>query len=427
MITPRFKLSQDANKVSISIRAPYCKLDELDVIIEENIFIFACKPYYLRLVLPGHIVEDPTKSSFDADTGKFIFTYSKENPGENFEDLDLITKLLCPKVLVNEGGREIEVLTSEGGAESKCGQDTELKFGFAMRGNYKFSYVSSEFGEVFEIDPYEVCLEKRRTLRLQKEDEKFSVDHYISDMVEDEEIQELIGLKPPWKDCKERELEFTEEELDFLKDLVNVNYDLSPLQVTYCHNGLLEILYGYCYDRRTTYFEGTCGSGWTISKLCAGLSWFDGFTSTKEALISSFRRSLIYPLYRNFDLSQTIFEDVKQLLQLGEQYIIKCLIEIYSIFLNGEQYILNNLFIKDYIVYIMHWDKKLWKETVASLNSITIKKDDLGFDLTSIESVNLSETDLCHKMTNLRVNNKSDILDSDDCSEETTDSSDNER
>lgn len=425
MITPRFQVSQDDATVTVVLRAPLCNLNELDVIVEDEVFIFACKPYYLRLNLPGRIVDDSSrKSSYDTDSGEFTFTYAKALPGEHFKDLDLITKLLCRKVQVNEGSRKIEVLSSELQPDNEQHETVTAEFGFAMLGNYKFEYVNSEFKELFEIDPYTTVLEDRKKLRLTHEAEKFNVDHYISDFIDDEEIQECIACVSPWSKLKSSDISFTPEELDFLKDLPNVAYNLSEAQMCYCHNSLIEILFSYCYDRRTTYFEGTCESGWTISKLCATFSRFDGFTNVKDAVICSFRRSLIYPLYRNFKLSQKVFDDLKTLIQLEQKFLIKCLIEIHNIFLTSDRYILNNLFVRDYIIYVMTWDNDVWMHHVELLNSMIVMPKDLGLSLDYIEKCLAGETDLSQELQKMRINeSESSASDSDDLSSDADDES----
>lgn len=428
MITPRFQVNQDHSSVTITIRAPFCDLNDLEVVVEDETFIFFCKPYYLRLNLPGRILDnDNRKSSFNADTGEFDLTYPKAIPGEHFKDLDLITKLLCPKVEVTEGSRKIDVVTSEVHSEVlQEGKSVNAEFGFAMRGKYEFEYVNSEFTEIFEVNPYTTLIEERKKERIVKEAQKFNTDHYISDLIDDEEIQNCISLVPPWKNCKSTGVTFTSEELDFLKDLPNIVYNLSPTQIILCHNSLVEILFAYCYDRRTTYFEGTCESGWTISKLCATFCWFDGFTSLRDAIICSFRRTLIYPLYRNFKLSQKVFEDVKFIIGLGQKFIIKCLIEIHNIFLGSDRYILNNLFVKDYIIYVMNWNNEVWLKNVESLNSMLILQKDLGLNLENIERCFSSDIELSDKMQKMNITNvnTTSCSDSDDSSEESSDSGD---
>lgn len=423
MITPRFQVTQTENTVTIVIRAPYCNLRDLEVCVEDNVYLFVCKPYYLRLNLPGNIVEnDHTKSSFNSDTGEFSFTYDKTVLQEYFEDLDLITKLMPVKLDVVEGDRKIEILTSETVENvNNVMIDIEHGYGFALRGGYSFNTVSGEFNEVFDTDPFKNTLAERRNLRLHEEKEKFNIDHYLGDMMDDEEINELCNLKDPYSSILKDAVVFTEKELDFLKDLPNIQYNLNAEQIKYCHNSLIDILFAYCYDRRTTFYEGTCESGWTIVKLSSSLSWFEAFDSSKEAAIAAFRRCLIYPLYRNFNLSNSILQDLKTLLSLGEKMLIKCLINIYEIFLGGDcgRYILNNLFIKDYITYVMKWDKDLWLNTVSEVQSLKLHKDDLGLNLEQIEA--LGNEDLPEKM--LKLNIKENETDSDD---ETSQSEDTE-
>ncbi|XP_018320432.1 protein SHQ1 homolog [Agrilus planipennis] len=419
MITPRFSLKQDENTVTINIRAPYCSLKELDVNVEGDNFLFTCSPYYLRLKLPGILEEnDNFHSAFDTDKGEFSFTYDKAIPGEFFPDLDLITKLLEKKVVVNSGERKIEILsssTSDDNSEDLYKDDLHTgRYGFGLRGGYNFKFVSSEFKDVFEVDPFKTDLQTRRTLRIQEEKQKFSPDHYIADFCENEEIKEFINLKLPC--ISKTDIQFNDRELDFLKELHNIQYSLTDEEECFCRNGLVDILYGYCYDRRTTYFEGTCESGWTICKLSATLCWFEGFLTLKEAVISAFRRSLIYPLYREFNLSESILKDLKCLFQLGPKQITKCLINMYDIFLGGScmRYVLNNLYIKDYIIYVMQRDEKFWNNLNDELEKIVIRKCDLGLDLESIERALLCEDNLEEKIKRLTLNSETDETDSDD-------------
>lgn len=426
MITPRFTLSQDKNTITITIRAPYCSLNELDVSADEKNFIFVCKPYYLRLQLPGDIVDNEKhQSKFNSDAGEFFFFYEKKIPGEEFENLDFITKFLSPKVSVTEGSRTIEILSTED--ETIANEDVEAddknQYGFAMRGGYKFNSVSGEFCGVFDVDPFEVALKDRRPLRLQDEQSAFSVDHYLCDLIEGDEIQEIIHTKCPWTDLKlEPDLiKFTDKELDFLKDLNNISYNLTETQQNYCRNGLIDILFAYCFDKRTTIFDSTCESSWTINKMSATFCYFDCFENPTEAIICAFRRSLIYPLFRQFELSQQVLKDVNCVLQLGETFIIKCLIDLYYMFLESDssRYVLNNLYVKDYCTYIMKWDSQKWKETIAEVEEFKITKADLQLNLEDIEAKLFDfEDEITHELSKLSIIKESpEVLDSDDDSE----------
>ncbi|KAI4459104.1 hypothetical protein MML48_6g00018310 [Holotrichia oblita] len=307
-------------------------------------------------------------------------------------------------------------LTSDNDAESQpLGNDyiCEKKYGFALRGGYNFQNISSEFSDIFNIDPYKVKYEDREGLRLADEQTKFDEEHYIADIMDDAEINEIINLACPWKDIREDDVKFTAKELDFLKDLSNVDFNLTTEQINFCHNSLTEILFAYCYDRRTTFYEGTCESDWTISNISASFCYFDSFSNPKSAIICAYRRSLIYPLYRSFKLCQKVFEDLKLLLKLGNKYIIRCLIEIHDIFLHGSngRYVLNKLFINDYIIYMMKCDLNAWKDSIEVIVKVDINKKDLGLNLVEIEK-SINNTELVGAFTKLRVEDCSD--DSDD-------------
>ena len=69
--------------------------------------------------------------------------------------------------------------------------------------------------------------------------------------------------------------------------------------------------------------EHSSESGWTISKLCATLVSSETFQTLFETIVISSRRSLIYPIYRHFDLTKKVWLDVKDLLNKGQVPIIK--------------------------------------------------------------------------------------------------------
>lgn len=113
------------------------------------------------------------------------------------------------------------------------------------------------------------------------------------------------------------------------------------------------------------------------------------FENEFEVIKSSFRRSIIYPLYRNFELSQKIFEDLKYLLSLGELYIVKCLIDVYNYFnaSSDPRYILNDLYIKDYIIYMQKCDKDMLREVIDNVNKIDINEEDLELNYQKLKLI----------------------------------------
>lgn len=66
----------------------------------------------------------------------------------------------------------------------------------------------------------------------------------------------------------------------------------------------------YCYNHRTTEGENTVESAWTLSRLSATLSWLEVHASVEECVVTSFRRMLVFPLYRHFVLCKKVSRKV---------------------------------------------------------------------------------------------------------------------
>jgi len=104
------------------------------VFIEETDFRFYCKPYFLRLNLPASILENDEEINYDFDERVFKLRYRKKNVGENFEGLDLLTKLLTPNCapqklagnLIEEVGGSEEV--QEADADVDDDNDDEIQW-----------------------------------------------------------------------------------------------------------------------------------------------------------------------------------------------------------------------------------------------------------------------------------------------------------
>ncbi|KAL3289481.1 hypothetical protein HHI36_022904 [Cryptolaemus montrouzieri] len=387
MIVPPFRLSQTPDTVTLAITARYIKLNELEFIIEGDKVLFYCKPYHLKLCLPGTLQDELIHSKYDINAGVLTFVMKKAIPGEHFKNLDMIIRFLSP---VNEKKKvdRVLILDDEQNVLWEDTAETAYKYGFAMKGLYDFHRVIDEYAGVIKVDPRKSDILERTRLQEVDEQIKFNIDHYNADYFEEESvIKELIDLKSPWVEFSKNAMSFNETEIDILKDLPNKSYNLSPEQKGYCYTSLIDILFAYCYDCRVTSFEGNSESGWTIVEIAASLSWLTGFDNVKCAVTSAFRRSLIYPLFRNFSLSQKVFEDVKTILNLGEVCVMKCLIHIYNIFLEGDccRYILNDIFIKDYIIYVGKWNEHEWNSVVKQVMNLKIEKKDLNMCLEEIE------------------------------------------
>ncbi|PZC73168.1 hypothetical protein B5X24_HaOG209960 [Helicoverpa armigera] len=446
MLTPRFKLTQDDNHIYINVHAPYTNIGDTEIDVDGENFLFVSSPYFLRLRLPARIVDnDSSKGSYICDSGDFNLTFDKEVPGQHFENLDMITSLLAPRDIPDINPNLVEMLEEDGITIENDSKDDDYSnkysYGFANKITTEFSNIGVEFPQIFELRvPEMVSIEERQSKRIRYENDKFSSDHYLADFYDEELLEPFVTAVAPWSNTNSlKEPEFSEEEVGVLKELPNKQFLLSKNEYKQVLYGLVDILYGYCYDKRTTLNESTVESGWTINKLSSTLSWFCTFTDMKQVLVACYRRALIYPIFRNFDLCNKVKNDLVSLFRKGKKFVVKCVIEIHQMFnaSNDARYILNQLYIKDYLVFLQKCRNEELDELYNNIANIEITKSDLELDIEELEAAaelvkqeevdNIMENEVAVKMasmsllTGLHRTNSAYI---DDESDDETDSSD---
>lgn len=75
-------------------------------------------PYFLRLNFTNGLVEDDASSAvYDPSTGYLTVVLTKEVPGQEFRDLDLLAKLLAPRP--SKQGPLIEVMSTDGSVDAE--------------------------------------------------------------------------------------------------------------------------------------------------------------------------------------------------------------------------------------------------------------------------------------------------------------------
>ncbi|XP_041985371.1 protein SHQ1 homolog [Aricia agestis] len=454
MLTPRFKLTQDDNHVYITINAPYTNIRETEVDVDGENFLFVSSPYFLRLRLPGKIVEsERSKGSYVCDSGDFTFVFDKETSGEHFENLDMITSLLAPRDIPDVNPDLIQMLEEDGVTVEDDNDDSDsvnsekYTYGFGNKISNQFCEIGTEFPQIFELKtPENVPVEERHELRQKYENLKFSSDHYLADLYEKELIEPYLVCVAKWDGPDfniEVDTAFDDEEVSVLKELPNKHYILTSTENKQVLLGLIDILFGYCYDKRTTMDESTIESSWTINKLSSTLSWFCVFNDYKEVLVACYRRALIYPIFRNFELCNKVKQDLLSLLRKGKKFVIKCLVSIYKMFNNScdARYILNQLYIKDYLVYIQKIRAEEIDELCNNIANVEVTKADLDLELEEYESAadivrteEIMENEMAVKMASMsllpdlrrnayNLETDSDETDSSDSSSDSSDSS----
>jgi len=73
----------------------------------------------------------------------------------------------------------------------------------------------------------------------------------------------------------------------------------------------------------------------------------------QEAILPSYRRSLIFPLYRSYILSEKCRKDVAALLKKGKRTVVRCLLEMKDILDHHEvYYIYSKIWLDDFCVWM---------------------------------------------------------------------------
>uniref|UniRef100_A0A8B9UBL1 Protein SHQ1 homolog n=1 Tax=Anas zonorhyncha TaxID=75864 RepID=A0A8B9UBL1_9AVES len=427
MITPAFELSQDPDFLTIVIDVPYARASEFDLYFEGEDFKFYSKPYFLRLTLPGRIVEDGReKASYNVDKRTLTIRLPKESPGQYFEGLDMVTSLLAPKK-----SRSAKHLVEEIGASAVLSEEEEEEefeweieqtpyketaesfpalqyyYGFGNLRSGVFQRLQDELSDVVDVkDPDKTPVCERRKERLAAEAAKFDSDHYLADFFEDEAIQHVLKYKPWWVEAHEKMIAlqgeshqkhdsnavvvFTEEEKEQLRRFTNKSYLLDKRSRHHVYLSLIDILLAYCYDICVNEGEQNVESSWNVRKLSATLCWLECFYDIHDVVVCFGRRVLCYPLHRHFDLVTRALNDTVMILQLGRAAVLKCLLDIHKIFRESDPaYLLNDLFITDYCVWIQKTKSKKLAALSESLQKTALAKSHLGFELEELEAAAL--------------------------------------
>ena len=346
------------------------------------------------------------------------------SPGEHFEGLEFISTLLTKKSAkistaplievvgendvvgeVNEDGDNDDEDDEDGDEwlwtqrlpvedfedNDKVDIDVVPKYGFNNKASGLFSSkLSEERKEMTDMpDPDSTTQSQRRRWKLEHESLKFDNDHYFADWWDEEgEIRCLIDANestarnPTWTDRWRNfnATRFSDEEKFTLKNLPRREILLTTKnEKLVALLSILDVFLAACYDFRSTDGESTVESGWTINKLSATTSCFLEFDNVFDVVISFFRRSLIFPLHRNWELTRRCCFDAVEILRKGGKVaIVKRLVDVYKTFVLGDpRYILNDLYITDMI---------LWAQS-SDLTERKVQKMANGLEAAVVEAV----------------------------------------
>ena len=139
--------------------------------------------------------------------------------------------------------------------------------------------------------------------------------------------------------------------------------------------GLVDIIYAYCYNTRSTEGEDTVESAWTICRLSGTFSAMDVFINIEAALTCSLRRAISFPLYRSFALAEKVYQDVVIMFKLGKRALLKCLLQIKTLVSHHESmFLMDRIYLTDYCVWIQQASSKKIASLASQLHHFSFTK-----------------------------------------------------
>ena len=269
-----------------------------------------------------------------------------------------------------------------------------------------FKHRKEELWEFAEFDPEEVIWDERQELKDKAENDKFDDERYVADLfsenrieikdiwdqphpfsIYNKHIEEDIAKRIENLDLNADDEVLKKEEIEELLKLRNREYLIDKTSPNLLLQSI-DILYGYLYDFRINRFGDNCESTWNINKIAATISCFVDYKNltTKDLMISLYRRWLIYPLYRSLELWEKVKEDLLLTLTIGRKAILKWFIRIKKLNEKKESgYLINRIFINDLIVWIQQTSESSFSSILEDIANINISKAELNLNLLEIE------------------------------------------
>lgn len=398
--------------------------------------------------------DERATAKYQASDESIHIQLPKLDEGKFFEDLDVPTKLLArvgdlkgaddlsqpeavkQRPLIEEvgekkdGNEKSEDIGAEGGAfnweieQSSDGANTGLlsiKYGFEDLYDSAIAVSISNGNDINELDdPERTAADERVNERLRKEDLKFDPEYYVSeymiqgyaapDDLEINGIKQLLSYTPPivkeylrwYKKAEDKNavmpIEFSEQEQEqMLKYLPKKEYLISNPKRLYIT--ILNLLFAYIFESIETEGAHNTETAWSIGKLTPQICCLDqqllpqnctDASTIKAAIVTGLRRSLSYPLHRNYELSIKSWNFVYYILRGGKRLVSRCLLDIHEIFrYHDVYYVYNRILLDD----LCSWFIAAGSENVIRSLAIEMKKEVDQLTKDEIEFNCVSEVD----------------------------------
>nr|VZI29383.1 unnamed protein product [Spirometra erinaceieuropaei] len=385
----------------VKLHIPLGDLGNSELLVEDGILYFSAPPYYLRLELPGDVLEAEDHIKLELEKGDLLVTLTKATPGDFFRDLDLLSKFIIKPTKTDQSPLKCGIKMLDTSVEkepedhkyewfNRLEKSEDEESSFIQLVSYSYGFANSKQGlftskEELSLpidlpDPDHCPPSKRRTLQLRSVQDHFSPEHYIADFCEPEAAAAALSEVVPWmcqQKCETDEQTegaprppLTDDHRHRLIVLADHRLPLLPpvtscqageLDRTYLYLGLLDLLLAFTHDFCVREGDGNSESAWVIVKLASTLSWLEVFTDLPTLIQTFYARALSFPLVRNWSLCRKVQSCVASLLQSPEvkSWCLYILLEIRHMLVEYPgYYIFIDLFLDDYIV---------WLQTAASL------------------------------------------------------------
>lgn len=284
------------------------------------------------------------------------------------------------------------------------------RYGFCYLYSNNSNHVEELLIDICDVTNLDSITDQERFVMLRVVEEmKFDDDHYIYDFMDKSDFEYILNYKPTFLELNQSKELNSEEQKSLIelpnsiqkKDYKNLILNEFGNDIDFYRNlkqrsltSLIDILFAFCYNYRFTEgdLELNSESIWTISKISSvfsSVSMLPEKCGINQTLINCYRRCLIFPLYRNFELCKLIQNDLIKILSLGRREVIRRFIQLHNLFKNDEcGHILDTLFIQDYLIYLQKniTDNILIKLS-EKISNCNISKDDLDLNLIQLESL----------------------------------------
>lgn len=294
-----------------------------------------------------------------------------------------------------------------------------VKYGFEDSYDTSVSVSISNGNDINELDdPEHTSPNDRVKERLRKEDLKFDPEYYVSEYMikryaspEDliiNGIEDVLKFTPPlvkdylkwYKNADDRNavlpIDFTGDEQEQMqRNIPRKEYLVSDPKRLYVT--ILSLLFAYVFEAMETEGVHNTESAWSIGKLTPQICCLDqqllledapdGTSVIKAAIITGIRRSLSYPLHRNYDLSIKAWTYVYYILRGGKRLVTRCLLDIHEMFrFHDVYYVYNRILLDDLCSWFIsqgseNVTRSLALEAKKELDQVT--KDEIEFNCIS--------------------------------------------